>query len=255
MQQNKKKSKKIITKLAVLLIWLGVWQGAFMAVGQEILLVSPLIVLERLFVLIKTSEFWLNIALSFLRIFSGYALGVIFGCLLAVLTSSVKFIDELFRPILVIIKSTPVASFIILALVWIQKTYIPVFIVFLIVLPIIWSNVSEGIASTDKSYLEMAKVFHFGKLKTLKLIYYGSVMPFFAAGATTALGLAWKSGVAAEVLALPVSSIGYNLYRAKINIETADLFAWTAVVVVLSAVLERFISYSLKKLRERKKND
>lgn len=226
-----------------------------MAVGQELLIVSPLTVLEHLFQLIKTASFWLNILLSFVRIFSGYLLGIIVGCLLAYLTTSVKFFDELFRPILILIKSTPVASFIILALVWIKKDYIPIFIVFLIVMPVIWSNVREGIVSIDKEYLEMARIFHFSRLQKLKTIYFHSVLPFFTAGATTALGLAWKSGVAAEVLAMPVKSIGYNLYRSKITLETADLFAWTAVVILLSTVLEKIISHLIRKRSERRTHD
>ncbi|MCM1363762.1 MAG: ABC transporter permease subunit [Faecalibacterium sp.] len=226
-----------------------------MAVGQELLVVSPLTVLENIFALIRTASFWQNILLSFVRIFSGYLLGVVVGCLLAYLTTSLKFLDELFRPILMLIKSTPVASFIILALVWIKKDYIPIFIVFLIVLPVMWSNVREGILSTDKEYLEMARIFHFSKFKQLKAIYFHSILPFFTAGATTTLGLAWKSGVAAEVLAMPVKSIGYNLYRSKITLETADLFAWTAVVIILSTVLEKIISHLIRKHSGRRTHD
>ncbi len=166
------------------------------------------------------------------------------------LTSSFEFLNRLFYPLISLAKATPVASFIILALVWIKKNGVPVFIVFLIVLPIVWANVSEAIKNTDKSMLEMAKVFRFGKLKTIKEIYVHSVLPYFAAGCTTALGLAWKSGVAAEVISLPQSSVGYHLYRSKITIETADLFAWTLVVIILSVLLEKLITALLKKIRK-----
>ena len=166
------------------------------------------------------------------------------------LTSAVSFLKKLFYPLISLVKATPVASFIILALVWIKKNGVPVFITFLIVLPIVWSNVSEAINNTDKSMLEMAKVFRFGRLKTVKYIYVNSVLPYFAAGCTTALGLAWKAGVAAEVIALPQSSVGFHLYRAKITIETADLFAWTLVVIILSVLLEKLIVALLKKIRK-----
>ncbi|MGN1195162.1 MAG: ABC transporter permease [Acutalibacteraceae bacterium] len=255
MQQSKKnKTKKILTKLAVLLIWLGVWQAAFIAVGQQILFPSPVQVLLRVFELVAKTEFWQSVALSFLRISAGYILGVFFGVLLAAVTSKSHFLRSLFEPVLTLSRSTPVASFIILALVWIKKDYVPIFIVFLIVLPIIWANVREGIEETDREYLEVAKVFGFGFFKKLKTVYLPCILPYFAAGCTTALGMAWKSGVAAEVLAMPVKSIGYNLYRSKINIETADLFAWTAVVIILSVVLEKLIVFLLKKIREGKAN-
>lgn len=257
MLQSKKesKTKKYLTKLAVLLIWLGVWQAAFIAVGQQILFASPVQVLLRIFELVTKPAFWQSVALSFLRISAGYLLGVFFGVLLAAVTSRFRFLHALFEPVLTLARSTPVASFIILALVWLQKDYVPIFIVFLIVLPIIWANVRKGIEETDREYLEVAQVFGFGFFKKLKTVYLPCVMPYFAAGCTTALGMAWKSGVAAEVLAMPVRSIGYNLYRSKINIETADLFAWTAVVIVLSVILEKLMVFLLKKIKEGKAHD
>lgn len=225
-----------------------------MLIDKEILIVSPAAVLKRLFELLKTSEFWKSIGCTFLRISFGYFLGVLFGTALAVLTSAVPFFKTLFYPIISLVKATPVVSFIILALVWIKKNGVPVFITFLIVLPIIWANVSEGLNNTDKSMLEMAKVFKFGKLKTVRAVYVHSVLPYFAAGCTTALGLAWKAGVAAEVISLPKSSVGYHLYRSKITIETADLFAWTLVVILLSVCIEKLIVKLLEKIRGGKKN-
>lgn len=251
--QNKK-LKKFLISLAVLLFWTGVWQVAYMLIGKEILVVSPASVIKRLFELSLTLQFWKSIGSSFLRISSGYLLGVIFGTILAVLTSVVSFFRQLFYPLISLIKATPVVSFIILALVWIKKNGVPIFIVFLIVLPIVWANVGEAIANTDKNMLEMAKMFRFGKLKTIKSVYVHSVLPYFAAGCTTALGLAWKAGVAAEVIAMPQSSVGYHLYRSKITIETADLFAWTLVVIVLSVLLEKLIVMLLKKIKGGKKN-
>lgn len=246
MLQNKTKFKQIAIKLAVLLFWLGVWQGAFMLINQPILLASPFQVLQRLCVLIFTANFWQSVFISFLRTATGYILGVALGTLLACLTSASKIANEVLSPIISIARSTPVASFIILALVWIQKDYVPIFIVLLIVFPVIWSNVSEGISNTPKRYLESAKIYNLSFFKTVKAVYFHSVLPSFTAGCTAALGLAWKSGAAAEVLAMPVKSIGYHLYRSKIDIETADLFAWTAVVILLSAVLEKIIKKLLK---------
>ncbi len=249
--------KKYAIKIAVLLFWIGVWQFAFTLVSRqygEILLVSPLNVLERLRILAGTSDFWVDTLTSLLRITMGYLLGVIAALVFAVLTSAFPFCKALFSPILSLIKTTPVTSFILLALVWIQKDGVAVFIAFLMVLPIIWSNVSKGIEETDKGMLEMAKVFGLSPLKTLKAIYFHSVMPYFVAGCTTALGFAWKAGVAAEVLSTPAKSIGYNLYQSKINIETADLFAWTAVVIVLSVIFEKLVVILLKRF-SRKEED
>lgn len=247
------KLKKVLVFLAVLLFWTGVWQGVFMLVGKEILVVSPAQVAGKMLELVRESYFWQSIGMTFLRISTGYISGVLLGTLCAVLTVAVPFLKTLLYPLISLVKATPVASFIILALVWIKKDGVPVFITFLIVFPIIWANVSEAVVNTDKGLLEMAKAFSLGRLSIVKNIYLHSVLPYFAAGCTTAIGLAWKAGVAAEVIAMPRSSVGYNLYRSKINIETADLFAWTIVVIVLSVILERFIVFLLGKIKREAK--
>lgn len=115
------------------------------------------------------------------------------------------------------------------------------------VVPILWSNVAEGLRSADKQLLEAAKIFRFGKKQKLKGIYLPSVKPSFIAGCTTAIGFSWKAGIAAEVLAIPPDSVGYNLYYAKINLEYADLFAWTAAVIIMSFLLEKAVVKLLKK--------
>lgn len=253
LQNNKKsKAKKIIYRIAILLFWTGVWQCASFLVDMEMLVPSPMNVLIRLSELVKTGDFWLSSFCSLLRITSGYILAVIFGTVLGVMTSASAFLYELFKPVISLVRSTPVASIILLALVWLKKDNVAVFISFLMALPIVWANVSQGIKETDKALLEMAKIFDFSFLKKLKMIYLHSVMPFFVAGATTALGLAWKSGIAAEVISTPLKSIGFNLYRSKINIETTDLFAWTVVVILLSVAFEKLIVYLLKRLQKKK---
>lgn len=247
------KLKKTLISLAVLLFWTGVWQAVFMIVGKEILIVSPAQVVMRFCELIRDGYFWKSIGMTFLRISTGYLSGVVLGIVFAVITVAVPFLRALLYPLISLVKATPVASFIILALVWIRKDNVPVFITILIVFPIIWANVSEAITNTDKDLLEMAKVFSLSKITIIREIYIHSVLPYFVAGCTTAIGLAWKAGVAAEVIAMPRISVGYNLYRSKINIETVDLFAWTLVVIVLSVILEQLIVLFLSKIKRKAK--
>ncbi|MCH3972196.1 MAG: ABC transporter permease subunit [Oscillospiraceae bacterium] len=232
-------------------VWLLVWQIAADAVHQEILLVSPGTVLCRLIQLACTAAFWQTIAGSMLRILLGFLLAMVCGTLLAALTSRSKLCYALFYPIVSIMKATPVASFILLALVWLSSTRISSFTAFLIVLPSFWQNVTNGIDATDKSLLEMAQVYRFGRLRTVAKIYLPSIVPYFSAACRTGFGMAWKAGVAAEVLANTHNSIGGNLYDAKVYFETADLFVWTASVVLLSMLLEKGISSLIEILLRR----
>lgn len=155
----------LLKKSAAILFWIAVWEIVSLCVGQELLVPSPAQVLVRLLQLLRETDFWLISAASLLRIMAGYLAAVVAAVFLAVLTSASSFLHALVSPLLGIIKATPVASFIILALVWLRGNQIPPFAAFLMVLPIIWANVSEGIRNTDRQLLEMGRMFRFGPWK------------------------------------------------------------------------------------------
>ena len=245
------KSKTLIKKVFVLAFWVFVWQTVYMIVNKDLLIASPYRVGLCLFELAGEKAFWLITLSSLTKIISGFLFGVVFGTVLAVVTCSVKFLYELFYPVISIIRSTPVASFIILALVWIKRENISLFICFLMVLPIVWANVSQGIRSVDGKLLEMGKVYKFSKGMLLKKIYIPSVLPSFITAVITSLGFSWKAGIAAEVLATPKDYIGTQLYNSKVYLETDKLFAWTLVVILLSFILEKVVVKLLKSLMKR----
>ncbi len=224
---------------AVAAFWLAVWWLISGAIGQEILLPSPYRVASTLWELWSTVGFWRAVGLSLVRILIGFAAAVLGGTLLALLTARSRIADTLLAPLLHIVRAAPVASFIILAYVWIEVGILPAFIAFLMVVPLVWANMREGIHATDKNLLEMAAVFRLGRWRTLTEVRLPSLRPYFAAACTTGLGFAWKSGVAAEVICQPAVSIGKQLYSAKAYLETPAVFAWTVTVVVLSFLLEK----------------
>jgi len=220
------------------LFWLGVWQLAAAAVGQELLLPGPAAVGRRLLELAAGAVFWQTALASLLRIFGGLLLGVALGALLAGLTAWVPLLDWVLTPAVKVVRATPVASFILLVYLWVERGRVPGLISALMVLPVVWGNVTRGIAETDPQLLELARAYGFGRGRTLRRIYIPSVLPYFASGCRTALGLAWKAGVAAEVLCQPQNAIGTQIYNTKYYLETPSLFAWTLVVIALSFLLE-----------------
>ena len=242
-------AKRIGKKAAIAAFYLLVWQGLALLVGKSLLLPGPMETMGRLFVLLGSANAWVAAGLTLLRTLGGYLLGVTFGVLLAVVTANIGFLDELLRPLRGVIKATPVTSFILLALLWLNSDLVPVCISFLMVLPIIWANVHEAIGQVDYRLLEMAQLFGLSKKKQIRTIYIPSVRPQFLAGCTTALGFAWKSGVAAEVIALPQKSVGNALYLSKLTLETTDLFAWTLLVVLLSMLLESLLVHLIGRIR------
>ena len=216
-----------------------------MALDQEILLVSPISVIVRLFSLMTTLPFWESIWFSFIRICSGFLAAVIAGTLLAALSVRFRRISELLAPLMLAVKAIPVASFIILVLIWIPSRNLSVFISFLMVLPVIYTNVLDGIRSANADLLEMARVFSITVWRKIRYIYIFQVFPFFRSACTISLGLCWKSGIAAEVIGIPDGSIGENLYQAKIYLNTPDLFAWTLVIVLISLGFEKLFLFLL----------
>lgn len=250
--KNKNRSyPKTAGKIFAVLFWIAVWQILYMIIQQEILIVSPARVLQRLYELSGSAEFWLSALYSMRHVLQGFVLGVIAGTFLAVLTSASKAMDDLFYPLVSIIKATPVVSFIILALVWIRSDRVPGFTAFLSVTPVVMSNVANGIHKTDRGLLQMAKCYRFGAWRTVRRVYVPSVMPYFTAACTTGMGFAWKTAIAAEVLSNTGISIGGKIYDAKVYLETADLFAWTAVVIVLSVILERLMMLLMRRIGQK----
>ena len=233
-----KLNKRTITVLAVV-FWLAVWQAVSM-IANDLIVASPAEVLTTLGSLCVTADFWATIARSFFRIVLGFALSVVAGCALAAL-SAFTWADALISPPMRLIKATPVASFVILLLLMFSSRYLSTAICFLMVLPVIYFNVLSGIKNADQKLLEMARVFSFKPREKMKHIYIPAIRPHFISAVKISLGLCFKSGVAAEVIGLPSGTIGEKLYMAKIYLSTGELFAWTLVIIVISALFERVV--------------
>lgn len=245
-------TKDNFNRLVSFVFWILVWQFIYIAVNKEILVVSPFAVIKRLFDLSFTYDFWIVILFSVIRILKGIFLGISAGVFLSVLCFKYKLIYILFYPVLSVVKSTPVASFIIIALVWIKSENMPSFISFLMIMPIIWGNLYEGIKNIDNKFIELSKVFKLNRKSRLLNIYIPSVMPYFISACLTGIGIAWKSGIAAEILSLPKFSIGTQLYNSKVYIETLDLFSWTIVIIILSILFEIVFKFLIYKINFKK---
>ncbi len=218
---------------------------------------SPVSVAVKLGQLVFTADFWTSVSFSFIRIVSGFLLALILGILLAALASRFWVFSVLLRPLITVIKSTPVASFIILCLIWIPSRNLSVFISFLMVLPVIYTNIYQGIRNTDQKLLEMAQVFPMGTGREESCIFmYPSCCPTFISGCSLALGLCWKAGTASQgVIGIPAGSIGEKLYHAKIYLNTPDLFAWTIVIIGVSFSFEKCFLIAAPRYGEKNRKD
>lgn len=236
---------KLLKTLLVVLFWVLIWQSVALIVGEELFVPSPLSVATALYNLLLVGESWLIIFKSIVRVALGMIIATVFGIVLAFVTAKFKLLDKLFSPMISIIKATPVASFVILALIWLGSEMLPVLICSLMALPLIWIAVSDGIRAISKEDMNVAKIFNFKTAKTIRIVYIPTVAPYFISASKTAMGLAWKAGVAAEVIAHTPRSIGKSLSNARIYYEIPEVFAWTVLVIVLSMLIELLYSRSI----------
>ncbi len=228
------------------LLWIGLWWILSLIVDQEVLIPSPRQAMLALWQMIGLPEFWLAAALSMVRILIGFLLAVAVGALGGILSHRLGFFRWLFSTPLHLVRSVPVASFIILAYVWVATDRLPIFISFLMVLPLVWGNVQAGMANTDIKELEMGKVLGLSRGQIWKKIRLPALAPYLRTACVTGLGFAWKSGIAAEVICRPESSLGNLLQIAKLQIESSAVFALTIVIAILSLGLELLLNFLWK---------
>lgn len=224
------------------MFWLAVWQTVSMAVNESLIIVSPWDTLVRIFQLSGQSTFYKAVGTSFLNIGIGFISASVLGTALAVSARTVRFINELLSPLFAVVKATPVASFTLILFFWgVKGKNLSVWISLIMVLPVIFFAVYEGIGAADKKLLEMAKVYEVSKVKQIREIYLPAALPSVTSALSVAIGFAWKSGVAAEVIAIANGSVGGLLYDAKTYLESRDVFAITAAVIIISKLSEWLI--------------
>lgn len=244
------KTKSALRPWAVAL-WLLVWQIAAMAVGRDFLLASPVTVLLRFWELLRSGAFWLPALNSTVRILSGFLLGALAGVACAALSLRWRRVRELIAPLWAVLRAIPVASYVIIALIWLPSRSLAVLISFLIVFPVVYAGALGELERTDPGMLEMARLMRMGPLRRIVYVYALPALPALGETCASAMGLAWKSGVAAELISIPAGSIGERLYRAKVYLMTGDLLAWTLLIVLLSALCTRLLGGALRRAAAR----
>jgi len=240
------KRAQFLQKMLAIAVWLLIWQLVSLNISQEMLLASPASVAKTLFQLFAEPSFWQRVLFSLMRVAYGFMYAFFSGILFAALAYRFTAIKILLHPFMGVIKAAPVASYIILCLLFLPSRQLSVLISFLMALPIIYTNILGGLCSTDHKLLEMAKVFRISFTRKIIYIYFSQLMPFLISACSLSLGMCWKAGIAAEVIGLPRGSIGEMLYQAKIFLDSPSLLAWTIVVIIISFLFEKAFLIALQ---------
>lgn len=242
----KKRTKQIL----ILLGWLVVWQMAAILIHNDILLAGPVEVLKTFIGLLGQSAFYKACAASMGRILSGFFLAVLTGIVLGGLCYAIPFMQEMLKPALSVLKSVPVVSFIVLLLIWQGSKQVALWVSFLVVFPNACTATINGLMAVDAKLKEMADLFHIRGFKRLLYLYRPAFLPFMISAMEISVGMAFKSGVAAEVIGMPQESIGERIYMSKVYLDTPALFAWTLSLILLSFLVEKCLIKVMKLLLE-----
>jgi NitT/TauT family transport system permease protein len=239
-----RRSVVIAASIAFLLL---AWKLAAEAVRAEILLPPPERVFLRFLSLALSGPFWSAVLATVIRTFAGFSVSLVPAVFLGYWAGRRESVALFLSPAVTVIRSTPVLSVILLALIWFANDAVPVFVAVLMAFPVMYGNIVEGVRGTDPRLLEMARVYRVPRPAVFSRVYLPSLFPFMISGASTALALTWKVVVAAEVLSQPVRAIGSGMQTAKVELETADVFAWTLTALLLSAATEAAFSLWMKR--------
>ena len=237
----RKTLKGILFTVAGVMLLLLLWKLIALTMGSEILMPPPESAFHRLFRMLPRASFWTALGATALRAIYGFAISFCLALGVGIAAGFWRPFRRLVQPLLSLLRAMPVMSIILLGMLWFVTDLVPVFVTFLMVFPLVCANVLEGVGQIDGKLLEMGKVYRLGRRDRLVHILLPSLVPFLLAAAQAGLGMAWKVTIAAEVLCQPRNAMGRGIQYAQLNLETAEVMAWTAAAVILSASTEKLL--------------
>lgn len=233
-------------QMLIIILWFLIWHLIYKGVAKAVLIPSPYGTFKRLCEMLLEQSFYQDVAYTIYRVCIGILLSFSIGLITAILSYCYLVIQDFLEPLILVIKSTPVMAVIILALLWVHSSQVPILVCFLMCYPVVYTNILTGLRQLDPLLIEMSKVYQVKKIFVIQDIYLPHIMPYIKAALNLSVGLSWKVVIAAEVLAVPAYSMGYQLLSAKVYLETEEVFAWIIVIVALSSLFEKLIESILQ---------
>lgn len=196
----------------------------------------------------QKGDLFSNLFITIRRTLIGYGLALILGFILALLLNRSKILNNIFKPLITVIQTTPPVIWLALAVIWfgIADNLTPIFLIFIVTLPIIIINIFEGLHDIDNNLIEMAKVYKASSKEILFDIFIPSLTPYIFSALSIGFAFAWKSTIFAEFIGSN-SGVGFALSMANSNLNTDKLFAWAIVLIILMLIVEYIIIKPLQK--------
>jgi len=241
-------TKNRIYSLAGIVTLIVLWELAAGIAGSGQLIPSPHETLIALFKIIIEKEFLSSFSITIARGLEGFLFSVLLAFLIGIPAGLYEGFFRFINPLLVTVRSTPIISLILLAIIWFGSNQVPVFIAILTMFPVLTLNIIEGIKNVNNDLIEMSDVYKVKPVRVLKEVYIPSIAPYLTSGFSNALGFGWRAIIIGEVLSQPKWGIGTQMQKSQIFLKVDELIAWTLVAIMVSYIFEQCIRLAEKKL-------
>ena len=250
--ENSSANKKRIYGAASVALLILLWELAALIVASDHILPGPWTTLLATLRLFTSISFLTVVGSTVLRGLAGFAIAVAGGVLTGIAGGLSDAFHAFMKPWIVVLRSTPVVAFVLLALIWFDSGSVPVFIGILTMFPMVYLNIVEGIRSVDPKIVEMASFYNVGRRRLVREVYLPSIEPFAVSGISSAVGIGWRAIVVGEVLSVPQYGIGTVMHSAQTFLQVDVLIAWTLVAILFGALFERLIRFIDSRLNSRR---
>ena len=240
----KNRNYALLSTAIILLLW---WLAAA-TVNNSVTIPSPIETIKALMEIITSKYFLLQVLGTLKRALSGFAIAFISGVVFGVLSGVFSPIYYLLRPLVIAQRSVPTMAVILLALIWLDNAIAPILVGVIVIFPIIYGAVVNGVREMDVQLLEMAQIYHLSRKKKLRHLYLPSISSSLRAVAAAAISLNLKITIAAEVLGQANNAIGTGFQLEKVSLNTAGVLAWAMIAILIGWLLETIVGLKFMRL-------
>ncbi|MDO5329621.1 MAG: ATP-binding cassette domain-containing protein [Coriobacteriia bacterium] len=233
--------KDKVKKILIVVFWIAVWGVIATIIASPLILASPIDVAQSLLIQVTIPKFWITVGLSLFWIFLGFILAFILGTILALLSYRFKLFHDFINPLIQFMKSAPVVCFIVLLLVWVGTSFLDVITVIIAVVPIYFYAIYEACQHRNTETANMLKVFEVPGRTIWKVFEWPSALPYVKQATKSGIGIAWKSGVTAQMIGAVMLTIGEGIYNSKVMLDSGQLLMWMFIVILLSWICEKIM--------------
>lgn len=239
--QSQKSKERLYTMISALFL-IVVWAVLAHVVDMELKLPSPQRTLTAIIAIVNSKWFWESVGSTLIRLVEVFIISMVGGSLLGILAGFFPALDYILRPGILLIRSTPTVVVILLAFIWIGQEFAPQLVGFMVIFPIVYSNILSGLRNVDHKLVEMGRLYKLSPFKMLREIYIPSIEPYVRAAMSSAIGLNMKIMIAAEVICQPKFGVGTRLQQERMLANIPELIAWGIIAIIFVAIIERLVS-------------